>query len=205
MIPVTRQTRPGKADRIGMYATIFLAVDGAIAAAWATIARLVEVLPGRNVPVLVPFVDETAALPIGPGGAMVDVTVDQAMVTVPQPAAATQFALVAEPIVHGVAIIVGIALLALFCWNIASGRAFSRSNVRLVAWSAVVLAAGWFLGTILTGMTVNGALSAVSSYEYEGVLAVIEWVPFYGILALGALGVAFQIGQRLQREVEGLV
>ena len=43
----------------------------------------------------------------------------------PRPAPATQFALVAEPVVHGIAIVAGIALLALLCWNLARGRAFA--------------------------------------------------------------------------------
>ncbi|WP_448005960.1 hypothetical protein [Agromyces bauzanensis] len=201
----TTQTGLSRADRVGMYTTMALAAGGIVIVAWLAITRLVEVLPGRNVPVLVPFVDEVARLPIGPGGAMVDVAVDQAIVTVPRPAPATQFALVAEPLVHGLAIIAGIALLAMFCWNLAGGRAFSRGNVRLVMWSAAVLTLGWFVGTILTNMTVNGALSAVSDYEYDGVVFAWNWVPFFAILALGAIGAAFQVGERLQRDVTGLV
>lgn len=205
MAETTTQTRLDRADRIGMYLTMAIATAGAAVAAWLAIARLVEVLPGRDVPVLVPFVAEHAPLPIGPGGAMIDVEVDQAIVTVPQPAPATQFALVAEPLVHGLAIIAGIALLALFCWNLAAGRTFSRGNVRLVTWSAVVLAAGWLVGTIFTNMTVNGALSAISDYEYDGIVFAWNWVPFFGILAIGAIGAAFQVGERLQRDVTGLV
>jgi hypothetical protein len=205
MTETTTQTRLDRADRIGMYLTMAIAAGGAAVTAWLAIARLIEVLPGRDVPVLVPFVAENAGLPIGPGGAMVDVEVDQAIVTVPQPAPATQFALVAEPLVHGLAIIAGIALLALFCWNLAAGRAFSRGNVRLVTWSAGVLAAGWLVGTIFTNMTVNGALSAISDYEYDGVVFAWNWVPFFGILAIGAIGAAFQVGERLQRDVTGLV
>lgn len=199
------QTGLGRADRIGLYATMGIAGAGAVAVAWLAIARIVEVLPGRDVPVLVPFVGETASLPIGPGGSAVEVVIDQATVTVPRPAAATQFALVAEPVVHGVAIIAGIALLALFCWNLASGRAFGRSNVRLVMWSAGVLAFGWLIGTIFTNMTVNGALSAISGHEYEAAVFAMDWVPFFAILALGAIAAAFQVGERLQRDTEGLV
>ena len=120
-----------------------LAVAGT---AWRAVARLIEVLPGRNVPVLVPFVGETAELPIGPGGAPAEVVVDQAIVTVPQPAAATQFALVAEPIVVGLTIIAAIALLGVVCWNLARGHAFARANVRLIVGGAFVLLGGWFVG-----------------------------------------------------------
>jgi hypothetical protein len=201
----TPATTLSRSDRIGMYATIALGALGAIGTVWATIYRLSEVLPGRDIPVLVPFVGETAQLPIGPDGALIDVAVDRATVIVPEVAAATQFALVAEPIVHALAILAGILLLCLFCLNVARGRAFSRANVRIIFAGTAVLLAGWIVGSLFTTMTVNGALSAISDYGYEGVLFETDLAPAFAVLALGAVGAAFQIGHRLQRETEGLV
>lgn len=161
--------------------------------------------PGHDIPVLVPFVDEIATLPIGPDGAPIEVAVDRAIVTVPDPAAATLFALWAEPIVVALAIIAGIVVGALFCLRLARGRAFERGTARLILIGTGILAVGWFAGTMLTNMTVNGALSAVSDYTYDGVVFSTDFVPFFGVLALAAIGAAFQIGERLQRETEGLV
>lgn len=205
MTSTTTPTVLSRADRIGMYGTIAVAAAAAAATTWGAVARLAEVIPGRDVPVLVPFLGETAPLPIGPDGAPIDVQVEQAIVTVPRPAPATQFALVAEPIVHGLAIVAGIALLALLCWNLARGRAFARANVRIVFWGAGVLTAGWFLGSLLTTMTVNGALSAVSDYGYDGITFSTNWAVPFAILAIAAVGAAFQVGERLQRDTEGLV
>lgn len=205
-----RMSRPdttglSRSDRTAMYATVGLAALGVLGVAWGSVHRLLEVLPGTDVPVLVPFVGERAEMPIGLDGAPVDVEVVQGVVTVPQPAAATQFALVAEPVVSGLAGVAAIALLALFAWNVAQGRAFSRANVRIVWGATIALMAGWILGGLFTTMGVNGALSAVSEYTYDGVLFATDWTAFWGILALGAIGAAFQIGERLQRETEGLV
>lgn len=205
MTTTTDATRLSRSDRLAMYLTMLLGAIGIGVTVWHAVARLIEVASGADVPVLVPFDGETAELPIGAGGAPVEVTVDQAVVTVPQPAAATQFALVAEPVVIALAIIAGIAILGLFCWNLARGRAFARANVRLIWWGVGVLGFGWFLGSMLTNMTVNGALSAISDYEYEGVIFQSNWAPLFGVLALGAIGGAFQIGEKLQRETEGLV
>jgi len=155
--------------------------------------------------VLVPFVGEQATLPIGPDRAPVEVDVDRAVVTVPQPAAATQFALVAQPIVTGATGIAAIALLAFFAWNVARGRAFARANVRLVLAAAVTLIVGWAVGGLFTTMGVNGALSAVSEYTYDGIIFSTDFTALWAILALGAIGGAFEIGERLQRETEGLV
>lgn len=194
-----------RSDRIGMYMTIALGALGAVAVLWVTISRLVAVAPGRDVPVLVPFVGESATLPIGPGGSAVPVDVDQAVVVVPQPAVATQFALVAEPIVIGLAALIGIALLCAFCWNLARGRAFHRSTTRIIFAGAGTVLAGWALGSLFTTMTVNGALSAVSEYSYDGVLFSTDFTQPVVALALAAVGAGFQIGERLRRDTEGLV
>jgi hypothetical protein len=201
----TSPTTLSRSDLIGMYGTIGLGAIGAALTVWAMIARLAEVLPERGIPVLVPFSGETAALPIGPGGTDLIVDVDRAVVTVDDPAAATFFALVAQPIVTGLAVLVGIVLLCLFCVNLARGRAFAASTVRIVTAGTGVLMAGWVLGWLFQTMGVNGALSAVSDYEYDGVLFETDFAVIFGILALGAISAAFQIGHRLQRENEGLV
>jgi hypothetical protein len=198
-------TSLSRSDRTGMYATIVLGAVGAVATVWATITRLAEVLPGRDIPVLVPFVGETATLAIGQGGAAVTVDVDQAVVTVGEPAAATLFALVAQPIVTGLTILAGIVLLCLFCLNLARGRAFAKSTVRILFIGTAVLLGGWVLGSLFETMGVNGALAAVSNREYEGVLFQADLTAAFGVLVLGAIGAAFQIGHRLQRETEGLV
>ncbi len=64
---------------------------------------------------------------------------------------------------------------------------------------------GWILGSLFQTMSVNGALAAVSEGDYEGVLFQTDFTVVFGILALGAIGAAFQVGHRLQRETEGLV
>jgi len=201
----TPVTVPSKSDRWGIYLTIGLCATGIIATLWAMVSRLIEVFSPGGVPVLVPFVDEVAPMPIGPGGTAVDVEVDQAIVTVTDPAPATSFALVAHPVVSGVAIIAGIALLLLFCLNVARGRAFARSTVRIVSAGAIVLLAGWGAGSLFRTMGVNGTLAAVSDRSYEGVLFEADFTVFFAALALGVVGAAFQIGHRLQRDTEGLV
>lgn len=198
-------TRLRTSDRLGMYLTIVIGAIAVAATVWGVVARLIEVLPGRDIPVLAPFVGESAELPIGPGGSAVKVAVEQAVVTVPSPAAATQFALVAEPIVTGLAIVSGIVMLALLCWNLARGRAFTRANTRILSWGSAVVAGGWLLGSLFQTMSVNGALSAVSDYGYDGITFSTNWAPFFAVLVLAVIGAAFQVGERLQRDTEGLV
>lgn len=203
--PTPTRATPSRFDRLQLYSTAALAAVGIGFTVWWVVVRLIEVLPGRNVPVLVPFLNETAPLPIGPDGSAVTVEVDRAIVTVPEPAAATLFALIAEPLVTGTTIIAAIVLLGMFCVRLARGHAFTRGTIRLVTSGWVVLLAGWALGWLFTTMSVNGALSAVSNYSYLGVLFEISWVPVFAIVAIGVVGVALQLGERMQRDTEGLV
>jgi hypothetical protein len=202
---MTDTRMPTRSDRVGIYLSVAIGAVAIGFTAWHAIARLAEVARGTDIPVLVPFLGETADLPIGPGGAPVQVAVEQATVTVAEPAAATLFALWAEPIVIALAIIAGIVVGALFCLRLARGRAFERGTARLIFLGTGILAVGWFVGSMLTTMTVNGALSAVSDYTYDGVTFSTDFAPLFGMLALAAIGAAFQIGERLQRETEGLV
>jgi hypothetical protein len=201
----TTPTTLSRSDRFGMYTTVVFGAIGAVVTVWIAVSRLIEVLSGRGIPVLVPFVDETATLPIGPGGSAIPVEVDQAVVIVDDPAPATLFALIAEPIVTGLAILAGIVILCLFCLNLARGKAFSTSTVRLVFIGTGVLLVGWVVGSLFRTMGVNGTLSAVSDYTYDGVLFQTDFGVVFAVLVLGAIGAAFQIGHRLQRDQEGLV
>lgn len=202
---MTATTSLSRSDRVGMYLTVAICVIAAVFVSWAVIQRVAEVAPGTDIPVLVPFSGETAPLPIGPDGEAIDVAVDQAIVTVSDPAPATYFALIAQPVIVGLTTLVGILLLCLFCLNLARGRAFSASTVRIVFTATGVLLVGWVLGSLFRTMGVNGTLAAVSDRSYDGVLFQTDFLPLFGILALGAVGAAFQIGHRLQRDTEGLI
>ena len=204
----TTETEPGtlsRSDRVGMYMNIGLGAIAIGITIWQVIVRVIEVLPGRDIPVAVPLFDQTASLPIGPDGALIDVAVDHATIVVPDPAAATLFALFAHPIVSGLAIVAAIALLCMFCWRLARGRAFERSTTRIVMATLGVVAVGWLSTSILWQMSVNGALAAVSDRTYQTDSATFEILPVLGILGLGVVALALQMGERLKRDTEGLV
>src|SRR5690554_485763 len=89
---------PDRADRIGMYMSIFLVAIGAGLTIVSAIGRLREVASSSATPVLVPLAGETADLPLGPEGSVVQAEVETAVVHVSDPAPATLFALWAQPI-----------------------------------------------------------------------------------------------------------
>lgn len=195
-----------RSDRIGMYMSILLVAVGAVFAVVPAIQRLLEVGDGHDVPVTIPLDGETATLPLGPDGAAVSATVDVATVVVPDPAPATLFALYAEPIWTALLILAACVFAAILFLRLARGRAFQAGTSRLIYIGAGVVLVGWFVRSILTNMTTNGAISALSDYTYDdSVIFRTSLAPFFVFLVVGAFAAAFQIGERLQRDTEGLV
>lgn len=194
-----------RADRINLYLSVLIAAVAIVLAGWGMVHRLAEVAPGHDISVVVPLSGEQAPLPLGPDGAPVTVDVETATVVVADPAPATLFALWAEPIVQFLAVAAGMAVAAMFFVRVARGRAFERGTARLVFIGAGILAGSWFLGGMLTTMTINGAFSAISNYTYEAGTIPSDLSPAIWILVLGAVGGALQLGERLRRDTEGLV
>lgn len=198
-------TKLDRADRIGLYIAIGLAVAAIGLVGWGSAQRLAEVAPGHDISVLVPLSGEQAALPQGPEGAPVTVDVETATVVVADPSPATLFALWAEPIVLFLAVAAGMIVASKFILRVARGRAVEKGTARLVFIGASILAGAWFIGAILTNMTTNGALSAISDYSYDSTIFAADLSPFMWILVLSAVGGALQLGERLRRDTEGLV
>ncbi|WP_062077098.1 hypothetical protein [Demequina globuliformis] len=204
--PAGNQRMLDKADRIGMYISIGVVALGSLLALVPAVGRLREVGDGRDVPVTVPLSGHEAELPLGPDGAAVTASVDTATVVVPNPAPATLFALYAQPIWTALMVIVACGFAAALFLRLARGTAFSGRTSRLIYIGAGVLLVGWFGSGVLMNMTTNGALSALSDYTYDDyVIFETSLAPFFVYLVVGAFAAAFQVGERLQRDTEGLV
>lgn len=197
--------KPDNADRVGLYATAVAAGVGFVAVLITTISRLVEVAPGHNIPVTVKLEHETLPVPLGPNGSPIDGIVSEAVVNVVDPAPATLFALWAEPLTWGITWMALLVIGGMLCMRFARAQVFNRTTYRLVYAASAVLTAGWMFGSVFSNMTVNGALSAVSDYTYEVTRINFNLAAVIGIIVLAAIGTAIQLGEKLQRETEGLV
>jgi hypothetical protein len=198
------QQLPSRYDRTGLYMYIAFGAGAVLVTLWQMVTRLLEVAPGRDIPVTVPL-EQAAALPMGPGGTAVEVGVREAVVTVADPAPATLFALWAHPIATSLAIVAGIVVGVLFCLRIARGRAFQTGTYLLVYLGVGILAAGWFLGWLTGAMSANGAVASISDRGYDIPPYPTDWTPVFAIFALTAVALALQVGERMRRDTEGLV
>lgn len=197
--------RPSRSDRIGLYVTVVVAAVVIVGSVIGMAARLVDLGNGGDIAVTVPVDREPITLPIGPDGSVYPAEALTASVRVTDPAPATTFALWAEPIYDTAGICALAVIGAILLLRIAAGRVFERAAIRLFYVGSAVLAV-WFVGSsILTNMTTNGALSAISDYAYDSITFEVGVAPFLVFLALGAVGAALEAGTRLRAETEGLV
>lgn len=196
---------PTRSDRADLWTVIVVGVIVAVFALGNAIVRIASILPNTNVDVLAPFFDTVAALPLGPGGAPVDVRVDSAVLTVSDLPVVVVVALVSAVLVELAATLIIVACAMLLCRNLMAGRAFSRTNTRLVFTVSITLIVGTTLSSLFTTMGSNGAFAALSEGSYDGAVATADLVPYFAAIALAAVALAFKAGERLSRETEGLV
>lgn len=187
---------------------VFMLAGAAIAVTTvvAVIVRITEVLGGRDVDVYAEFSGTVAQAPIGVDGASVPVELDSAWLTLDTLPTFSVVALVLQQIVLAVAVIGVVVCLLLITWNILRGRMFNRLNTRLVTAAGLVGLLG-FAGVAYFGnMGANGAFAEISDNTFDNVVISVDLFPLILAAFVAALAsMTFTIGDRLQRETEGLV
>jgi len=195
-----------RSDAVGLW--IFMAAGAALAVwvTWAAVARIIEVLPNRDIQVLGWFSGTPAEAPIGVDGADVTVELEQAVVTAPELPAASLWALVIQQVVLVIAVLTVVGALVWLSRNVSRSIVFSRTNTVLVSTAGIVGLAGYFAVPFFGNMAANGAFAVISERTFENVIMTLD--PFSLVLAafvVALLSTVFAIGERLQRDTEGLV
>ncbi|MCM3501309.1 hypothetical protein M3667_05370 [Microbacterium sp. P26] len=196
-----------RGDTIGFVLFLIGGVAIAIAAVVQSVIAIAQVLPNRDITLLAPFVATEAQAPLGPDGATVAVQLDSASVTVASLQPAALGALVVSHVLVAVAMVTVVTLLLILCFGILRGRIFSRGHTALVTAAGLVAIAGMYFVPFFHNMAVNGALALLSDGTYDrAVVGTVDLLSIFGVAFVVALaGTAFAVGDRLQRDTEGLV
>lgn len=191
-------------------ALVGFCISGALIAAYITvfsIIRIIDLARGVDVDVLVEFVGSVTSvdLPLSTGGS-VAVGLDSATITAAQlPAIASVPGIIGQ-VVQVITIIVVIGCLILLARSTLSGRVFSRRNTALVATAGITGLVGFATVRFFDNMLANAAIAHVTDNGLDN--AVISVEPFTFILAafvIALITTVFSIGDRLQRDTDGLV
>lgn len=185
-------------------------VAGVAIAAWAVIGAvgsIVAAVGNRDVRVPIEFLDTVAQAPIGPGGASVPVELTGAVVTAPSLPLASLWALFLSQGIFAAAVVTVVVLLALLCIGILRGEIFTRRHTRLVAAVGIVSLVAAFAVPFLHNMVANGALAWLSDRTYDRGLTQQIDLPILIVIGFvaGLSSTVFAVGDRLQRDTEGLV
>lgn len=203
--PTTRILSRG--DTVGF---LFFIVLGAGLAVWAvvhSVITIVQALPNRDVPVALPFLDTAAQAPLGPDGAPVPVELGSGVLVAPELPIASLWALVIAEVLFATVVVAVVVLLLLLTADILRGRIFSKRNTGIVTTVGIVALVGLAGVPFFRNMVANGALAWISDYTYErGLVQTIDLPVLFGAAFIAALaGTVFSVGDRLQRDTEGLV
>ena len=177
-------------------------------AGWGTAHRLAEVAPGHDISIAFPFTAEQGQWffqEVTEIGESVDISFTAVTIPYPNPTPAMLVALWADPIATFLAVAAGSMVAATFLQRLARGKALEEGTARLVFAGAGILAAWWGVNTLATVVTTMGIRELFFDKAHEGGLVPIELSPLIWALFLGAVGVAFRLGERLRRDTAGLV
>ncbi|MDH6179842.1 hypothetical protein M2152_000024 [Microbacteriaceae bacterium SG_E_30_P1] len=197
--------RPKPSDRGALVLTIVLGAGVSVWTIIQAVLRIIQIAPNKDVPITAAFAETPATLPIGPGGASVDVVANQVTFLASDLAPATYVALILGEVVFAIAVVATVVCVSIVIRNLIRGAAFTRQNLALVGTSTIVVAFGWMLTWLFTTMGANGGAAALAGEYPDNTPRPVDPIMIFAIAALGALVVAFQAGYRLDRETEGLV
>lgn len=195
-----------RGDKAGLVA--FCVAGAAIAVIFAvqTVARIVELARGTDVPVLIEFLGDRVDVPLGAGGSSIAVALDQATLTAASlPPIATVPGIIGQ-VIQFLTVVVVIGCLIVLSSGFFRGRIFSRRHTALVMTAGITGLFGFAAARFFENMLANATVNVVTDNAFDNAVIAVEPVPFVlAAFVLAVIGTAFTIGDRLQKETEGLV
>lgn len=202
-------TERGALSRADRGALLGFCIAGIAIAAYITvfsIIRILNLVSGTAIPVMVEFVNQPVKAPLGAGGAEITLALDRAVLNAPAlPPIAIAAGIIGQ-ILQIVTIVVVIGCLLLLARSILTGTVFSRRNTRLAMLAGLTGLVGYAAVQFFNNMLGNAAIASVTDNAVDNAVITVE--PFTFILAafvISIIGTTFVIGDRLQRDTEGLV
>lgn len=205
MSPTQNPTHVSRRDRIAMITFMVIGTAIIFLTVVAAVVRIVEITTDSPVTVLARLSDTTVETPIGDNGASVTLDVSSAYLTAPLPTAAIWF-LIMQQIVATATTVIVVSSLLLLSGAVLRGAVFSKRNTALVATAGVSAVIGTVVAATLENLGAAELLLDIAGPSFPVLLANFD--PFTYILAAFAAGLitlVFVVGERLQRETEGLV
>ncbi|MGN7970522.1 hypothetical protein [Microbacterium sp. 22296] len=204
------RSTPRTLSRGDAWSFVLFIIAGVAIAAWAvvsSIGNIVAAVGNRDVRVPIEFLDTVAQAPIGPDGATVPVELTDAVVTAPSLPIASLWALFLGEGLFAATVVAVVVLLLALCVGILRGTIFSRRHTVLITSVGAIALVGAIGVPFFHNMVANGALALLSDRTYDrGLTQQIDLPVLIAIgFVAGLSSTVFAVGDRLQRDTEGLV
>ena len=193
-----------RGDAVGMALFVGAGVAITVWTIWHAVARIIELAVGRDVPVMVEFLDVPAEVQLD-GGAL-PVAADRASVTADSLGAMAVVPGIIGQVAFALTITGVVACLIMLSRNLLRGRVFGKANTRIVMAGGMIGLLGTAASRFFDNMLANATMAQLTDGDTQ--TAVLSVEPFTFVLAafaLSVIGTVFVVGARLQRETEGLV
>ena len=195
-----------RGDRTALLTLMIAGTILAGAVVVSAVVRAVEVLSGGPVEVPAYFADTPASAPIGVDGATVEVELDTAILRVDGLPVFSTVSLLLQQAVLVVGVTTVVVCLLLLARGVLRDRVFSRCNTALVTTAGITSLLGIAAYPFFGNMAANGAFASLSDGTFDNVVMTFEPATFLFAAFVAALGsTVFTVGERLQRDTEGLV
>lgn len=189
-------------------ALVGFCIAGAVIALYFTvysIIRIIELAGGQQVPVAVEFLGDSVDLPLSTGGTIA-VALESGTITAPQlPLIAIVPGIIAQ-VVQIITVVVVVACLILLARMTIGGRIFGRGRTALAATAGITGLFGFAAVRFFDNMLANATISRVTDNGIDNAVITVEPFTFIlGAFVVALITTVFSIGDRLQKDTEGLV
>jgi hypothetical protein len=196
-------------DRSDVVVTVLVAAAVVVGAVVVMVRRVAELVGGGPVPVRVELsADEVVRAPLGPDGAEIAASAGSVVVDVPHLAGFARAAALLEAVTVPAAYAVTAVCLALFCRRVVRGLTFTAATTRLVLVATVAVLIAWLVQVGASTVVGSAARAALGGGDADVGTVFVTSLPLGLLLvavALGAVAGAMRVGERVQRDTEGLV
>lgn len=195
-----------RADAAAMIVFMLAGAGIALTTLISAVVRISEVLSDQQVALFARFWETVVQVQIDPDVTSLPVDLDTGWITTSTIPAVSVVLLVVQQIVLALGVSSVIACLLLVAWSVLRGRVFGRTTTRLVTAAGIAGLLTLAIVPLLGDMAASAAFAEISAGRLDYVAISVDIFPLILTAFVAALATTvFTMGERLQRDTEGLV
>ena len=195
-----------RADAAAMIVFMLAGAGIALTTLISAVVRISEVLSDQQVALFARFWETVVQVQIDPDVTSLPVDLDTGWFTTATVPAVSVVLLVVQQVVLALGVGSVIACLLLVAWSVLRGRVFGRTNTRLVTAAGIAGLLTLAVVPLLGDMAASEAFDEIAAGRLDYVAISVDIFPLILTALVAALATTvFTMGERLQRDTEGLV